>query len=430
MAANRKFYHCFQPFLVILFIWITVLISSSSAITCPPDQKISPCKCISRFSLISCDNLPADVNIASIFRSLSDSLLKSPSSNSQSSVTFDQFKLVNSALTELGSGRKGNGNADLFSGVSFKKINILRNKKLKRIDENAFSASANITTELIFEDNPVLGSETGDVQELFRLANSFTNLQVLHITECDIRQVPDGAFSRPQPALREIMMTDNRISSIGARPFTVLSGLELLNLDGNQISRLSVDAFNLPANRLHPKKQIRILLNSNALNDTSLPAGIFARLRRPTYLNLDINKLTTVPEAVFGSLALRGSVLSLKRNPLRCDCGMRWLSDQKLLYSSKAPEDAYFLLRHYVCQSIDKDGEEVEIHEAEETDFKHCAKEKLQSTSKVHCGAGDLDPEEEHNCLTGSVFGISPSFLKTVISHLFFMPLIWVLFLH
>lgn len=433
-------YH--QPLLVNLLkyiFWATTILSISvpvSAITCPPDHLISPCKCISRYSLISCDNLPANANIASIFRSLSDSLLRtsspSPSttssgSESQPLITFDQFKLVNSELTELGNGGKVQ---DLFAGVAFKKINILRNKKLKRIDENAFTASANATTELVFEDNAVLGSEETDVHTLFRLANSFPNLQVLHITECDIRLVPDHAFSRAQPALREIMMTDNRIRSIGAKPFTLLSGLELLNLDGNQISHFSVDSFNMPLNRLHPKKRLKIFLNSNALNDGSLPVGIFARLRRPAYLNLDRNNLTTLPEAVFGSLALRGSVLSLRKNPLRCDCRLKWLVDQKLLYSSSSSknkendEDAYFLLRHYVCRS-DKD-EDTEIHEAEETDFEHCQINPL--VSKVHCGADDMDPEEEHTCLTSSLSRLRPAFVNILFSHFFLFSFFWVLF--
>lgn len=435
MTLNRHYHH-FRPFLVsflrFIFLGIILITVPVSAITCPPDHLISPCKCVSRYSLISCDNLPATANIASIFRALSVNLLKT-SSTQGGALTFDQFKLVNSELTELGNIEFGGQTRDIFSGVAFKKINILRNKKLKRIAEDAFASSANVTTELVFEDNAVLGSEEPDVQSLFRLANSFPNLQVLHITECDIRLVPDGAFSRAQPALREIMMTDNRIRSVGSSPFTVLSGLELLNLDGNQISRFSVDAFNIPLNRLHPKKRIKIFLNSNALHDNSLPAGIFARLRRPAYLNLDRNNLTTLPEAVFGSLALRGSVLSLRKNPLRCDCRLKWLVDQKLLYSSsnskgkENDEDTYFLLRHYVCRN-DKD-EDTEIHEAEATDFEHCEGNSLP-VSKTHCGAEDLDPDEEHSCLTSSVSGIRPKLSEVLFSHLLFLPIFWILFLN
>src|SRR5699024_5922005 len=166
----------------------------------------------------------------------------------------------------------GSGDEDLFSGVAFRRVSILRNPKLRRIEPQAFRSSFNVTKELVLEDNELLGRETADSEALFEAINHFSALTTLHLSDSGVRVVPANAFRRPQAALRELFLTDNRIDRVEDNAFTGLPALDLINLDGNQISKLSPSSLNISDTR---PSLLRLFLRSNRLQADSFPVGVF-----------------------------------------------------------------------------------------------------------------------------------------------------------
>ncbi|KAK2510773.1 hypothetical protein Q9966_016818, partial [Columba livia] len=125
------------------------------------------------------------------------------------------------------------------------------------------------------------------------------------------------------PALEELRLDDNRISTIPLRAFQGLPALRRLVLDGNLLAnqRMADDTFSRLKNlselslgrnalaappNLPREKLRRLSLAANAINH--VPAGALSRLRWLERLDLSDNNLTTLPRGVFDDL---GSLRSL-----------------------------------------------------------------------------------------------------------------------
>ncbi|KAH7644742.1 slit protein-like protein 4 [Dermatophagoides farinae] len=357
-----------------------ILPQSTKSTVCPPRDIIIPCKCANYFNLIECTNITSDIDLKKIFINLKNEL-----NRQHARPVYDELKLVQTQLTHIGS------IDDIFSGISFRRISLSRNNRLKRIEPNAFDSSRNITTEIMIEDNELLGANHDDNVALFDTISRFVALNTLHLTDNGIRFIPKHAFNRSQPALRELFLTDNQIERIEDYAFTGLNTIQLINLDGNHLNKLSLHSLEIENTT---QSLLRIFLRSNKIQTDALPPGIFTHLRRRIYLNMNINDLSRIPQNVFQSFFKRRSILSVAKNPLKCDCDFKWLLDQGIVYNSSNPDGDY-LLRDYRCIL---DNDDRIIDEVNYNDFNHCPVSSMAQTLE-QCLAQASDQEQELFCL-------------------------------
>lgn len=320
---------------ITVLVLVICCLAPSLAILCPPATLIEPCTCIRNFNQISCNNLHSNVNLRLIFSKLAGWLRKQ-----NVNPIFDELKVSQSGLEQLGD--------DVLAGVAFRHISVALNPTLRRISELAFESSFNTTTDFVLEENGKLGLTEVDSVELFRAINRFEKLNTLHLNENGISVIPDNAFDRKQPVLRELIMTENQIERIGNNAFTSLSSLELINLDGNQISKLAPSALEIHTS--NSQSLLRIFLRNNKLTDQSFPPGVFSKLRVRVFLNLNMNRISRVPQNIFESFHHRKSVLTLVKNPIECDCDLRWLVEANALYHSSQSPNSY-MLRDFHCSN-------------------------------------------------------------------------------
>ncbi|XP_013395440.1 leucine-rich repeat neuronal protein 3 [Lingula anatina] len=141
--------------------------------------------------------------------------------------------------------------------------------------------------------------------------------------------------------LKELYFFDNEIKKIGALAFAGLVNLEVLNLNYNYIASIHVNAF-VGLNRLKKlfltrNKLTRVdpgvfssvttlrqlFLNENQITEVAPKA--FNGLRNLTDLRLNKNKLQSLDNMVIVGLDKREVFLHIGRNPLHCDCELKWL---------------------------------------------------------------------------------------------------------
>lgn len=381
--------------ILILFLSFNCQYQIAWAAFCPAADLIWPCKCANYFNLIECSNITSEDSLRQIFISLQMEHEKQRNKK----LIYDEIKLVQTNLEQIGS------IDDIFQGIAFRRISINRNNNLKRLLPKGFSNPflSRITTEILIEDNPQLGANVDDNIALFETINSFSSLNTLHLTDNGIRQIPKYAFNKTQPVLRELFLTDNRIEQVDDYAFTGLRLVELINLDGNQISVLSGKCFELTNDT---NKLLRIFMRSNRLHTDSFVPGMFANLRRRTYLNLSVNNITSLPQHVFQSFFKRNSIMSVAKNPLKCDCDFKWLLDMGVLYNSTNKDKSY-QLKDYQCFGVwdqesnnpdpNNDNEQVIINEVDYSDFEHC-QESPTDRQYTDCISMANNPEQEYLC--------------------------------
>ncbi len=340
---------------------------TSSAVKCPNSQTIYPCSCAQYINQISCWNIKSNVNLTQIFVNLTNDL-----GENNKKIVYDEFKLIDSELTEIGTDDSQQNGGDFFNGVAFQKINIIKNRNLKRIHKNAFKSSFNITTSLTISENPIFANDPPNEREIFDLLNSFESATEIWLTDNNISVIPEKAFTKPQDSLTWLSFIDNNIVRIGDYAFRSLTTLNYILLDGNRIDKISNKAFDLvesPENQL-----LRLFLRDNYLNDNSFETGTFERLRRKVLLDLSKNNITHLKKQVFAPLFRRnGSAIILRHNPLMCDCNFKWLFDRKLLYNSSNTDQQYYV-HHIQCNGTKHDS--IKMNELSEANFDHCPQEE------------------------------------------------------
>ncbi|CAG2170417.1 unnamed protein product, partial [Oppiella nova] len=346
---------------VLLALWLRVC----AGVRCPPSTAIYPCSCAQYINQISCWNIRSDVNLTQVFVNLTQSVGKGVKQ-----IVFDEFKLIDSDLTYLGS--DADTIHDFFDGVAFNKIQITKNRKLRRIHRNVFKSSYNITTSVTISENPVLANDPPNDREIFDVLNSFQSATEIWLTDNNISTVPDRAFHRPQKSLAWLSLIDNNIVSVGAHAFHSLSALNYLLLDGNRIDRISSTALELSSDGSNTQL-LRLFLRDNDLNDQSFESGTFDGIHRKVLLDLSKNNMTHLKKSVFAPVFRRnGSAVILRHNPLICDCNFKWLYDRRLLYNSSNHERPYYV-HNIQCNGTRQDS--VKHNELVDSHFQHCPRD-------------------------------------------------------
>lgn len=338
---------------------MSVMLVPSGSVKCPPSQVIMPCTCAPYINQISCWNIKPQTNLTQIFVELSRVVGKN-----NKRIVYDEFKLIDSELIELGS----DSGLDFFNGVSFKKILIIKNVKLRRIRPETFRSSFNITTTITISENPVLANDPPNEREIFDLLNSFESMTEIWLTDNNISVIPEKAFFRPQKSLTWLSLIDNNIVSIGSQAFSALTALNYLLLDGNRIDEISDKAFELRDGSNN--QLLRLFIRDNDLNDDSFPIGTFERLDRKVLLDLSKNNMTHLKKSVFAPIFRRnGSAIVVRHNPMICDCNFKWLFDRRLLYNSSDP-DRHFSVHSVQCNGTKHDS--LKMNHMESHHFEHC----------------------------------------------------------
>ncbi|XP_024913026.1 leucine-rich repeat and transmembrane domain-containing protein 2 isoform X2 [Cynoglossus semilaevis] len=140
------------------------------------------------------------------------------------------------------------------------------------------------------------------------------------------------------PGSRSFLLTNNRLSSLGASAFANLSSLEELDLSNNYLDNLPAGLFrdmsNLTTLNLHNNSLTvmdrdlfqglgaiqRLDMSLNGLS--SIPLGLMDELQSLRWLSLAGNRLNALERAAFEPLA-NLQYLELGNNPWECDCNLR-----------------------------------------------------------------------------------------------------------
>lgn len=152
-----------------------------------------------------------------------------------------------------------------------------------------------------------------------------------------LTEVPNFDSSIRQTAT-EVELGSNLITSIDANDFQGFIRLETLDLNGNSISSIEPGSFSsntalenldlsnnmlreIPDNLFQSTTLFSLNLANNDIMNIS--ASTFTGVQTDGTINLDGNVIRTIPEGTFDSTG-RLDELTLSRNPLRCDCQLRW----------------------------------------------------------------------------------------------------------
>ncbi|XP_059170224.1 slit homolog 2 protein-like isoform X2 [Physella acuta] len=153
-----------------------------------------------------------------------------------------------------------------------------------------------------------------------------------------LTQIPENI---PESVI-EIRLEENHITQVPARAFADLTSLKRIDLGNNQISYIAPDAFS----GLHSLNSL--VLYGNKLKE--LPPGLFNGLTSLQLLLLNANKLSCVRVDAFKDLTslnllslydnniqslangtfsplVKIQTIHLARNPLICDCNLKWLAN-------------------------------------------------------------------------------------------------------
>lgn len=250
-------------------------------------------------------------NVSRIFNRLSEL-----GQNTRSTWYFDEVVLRN--VTELG--------PNSFGAVDFAELHIEDADQLASIAPDCFQANSTLQKLRISGANFASDRLGGTFEAMSRLPT----LRSLFIWSANFEFVPEYAFSRPQPFLKEIVLYGNNIRAIGSYSFANLANLEQLRIDGNNI--ILVDKYALATN-YSSAVPLQVTLVSNNFRENSFAFMSLAGALRPLAVSLaEVGgcfwELAFLDEAVFAPF-LDKPANRLYLEPeceLRCErCEMRWL---------------------------------------------------------------------------------------------------------
>ena len=185
--------------------------------------------------------------------------------------------------------------------------------QISRLNASAFSHLANCV-ELDLENNIISEIEPGAF-------NGLTNLRILDLEYNRIGGIRAEMWMGLD-SLETLALRRNGIGTLPTGVFSRLGTLKILILDSNNLETVEAEWF-LGLDHLE-----RLFLNGNRI--TSVAPGTFASLRRLFLLELHDNRLTTVREDVLYTGRTFPILLTLNRNPLRCDTRLCWVKQDQL----------------------------------------------------------------------------------------------------
>jgi hypothetical protein len=201
-----------------------------------------------------------------------------------------------------------------FPDGKYDEINIANNEKLEFIDSQAFGGSVKNFRVI---NNPKLN------QSIFAIMASLNISNTINLNKNSISEIPANAF---KGLVSKIDLTENSIKKIGSNAFSSLTRLENLTLDYNLIDFLDNYSLNFSSNKLHKI----IKLNNNNISSESFSDNFLPKLENNRInIHFEDNLIDSLPEKAFRQfLGENGHKIFLDRNPVKCDCDMKWIIDR------------------------------------------------------------------------------------------------------
>ncbi|TSN30214.1 Leucine-rich alpha-2-glycoprotein [Bagarius yarrelli] len=140
-----------------------------------------------------------------------------------------------------------------------------------------------------------------------------SNLTWLDLSGNNLKKIPSALLERLS-RLETLHLSQNFLETVPAESLHSLRALERLHLEENKLQSLDAKAFS------HNSNLTVLFLQKNKLQ--TLPATVFHRLHRLQYLDLSENQLTFLTP---GTLSLGISLVDLTFNPWHCDAKIEYL---------------------------------------------------------------------------------------------------------
>ncbi|GFR11091.1 hypothetical protein TNCT_23402 [Trichonephila clavata] len=287
-----------SSFYILFFIFINVFLAVVSIQTCPPEDRITPCKCEKvcddcRVSL-KCNNLQEFGILPQII-------------NRTNGYEYDTFEIKRSNITHIP--------ASLFEAHKITNLKIWSTAMTSLFDH---PPATDLPDVYIFLYEAALPSMQ------WEMLSGIQNLGRLSIRHSLIPSF-DTSFSNNVPKnLEELVVYDCSTETLEDHVFSTFEKLLELRMDGMKIKVLKRSMFASPA---------KLQLISFSFNEIeTLPSDIFSDMPDLENIYLRGNRLSQLDESIFRPLlprleAFKVSAYFVSENPLMCGCNMRWITE-------------------------------------------------------------------------------------------------------
>ncbi len=127
--------------------------------------------------------------------------------------------------------------------------------------------------------------------------------------------------------LSKLILTRNKLKSIGDNAFENLESLNELGLNSNLLTQISKSTLSFNQS----VKSLRLFLNNNRLNDSSFDENTFNNTIENFEIHLESNRITNSDERIFGPPIDRSNktTIYLGNNPINCQ-QIKWLNESSI----------------------------------------------------------------------------------------------------
>lgn len=306
-----------------------------------------------KLRILNIDRLNRPVIERRAFRGLIGSLeILNMATSSFSDPVLDEIKDLTS-LTHLYASYNEFTRLDKFLDGSLSRLKLLdlQDNLISKIDH---LESSTLET-LILENNPIIEVSSDAFHGL-------PSLQSLNLNNAKGLKLNEDTFKSQSLTMKELRMNQVNLSNSYWKAFSTLNSLEILGASGCDFSEIP-DFLFYSLSRLKT-----LILDENGISSLSQRSfhGLGSSLR---HLSLTGNKLATLEECVFYNFnAINVAELKLDRNPLVCDCKMKWLYDRIKVLRAR-PETAHLvLLLQWRCENLN-----LKFNSLTDEHFKECS---------------------------------------------------------
>ncbi|RWS27017.1 protein slit-like protein [Leptotrombidium deliense] len=292
---------------------------------CPPEDVITPCKCHNTTGILQCfSSLVTDASLSNVFSNLAMHFAQTQEKHVRG------LQLYKTEVTHL--------NKEILGEISMECVDMNGNQNLSlnRLHRVTFATSKSILKTFIYtgvieafwvEQEPNDGA-------IFEIVDGFMQLTTFWVSETSIPSIQRSAFGRWElPNMKTVYLAKNEIQDIGDYAFYRLPNLTYLNLQRNSILKITNDTF---AFEKASEETLILDLTYNLLTMENIEKGAFTRLNRPVTVYLNDNFVTYLDEDVFKPIISdERNFVSVKRNPIVCDCRMSWLLGEDIDFMAR-----------------------------------------------------------------------------------------------
>lgn len=266
--------------------------------TCPPPEDITPC---------TCSNAPYAILVCSYIRN--EEVLKDVFSHSKQ-YTYKEVHIKYAVLKFLPK--------ELFENTGVSEL-YLENSTFNTFFDSP-PEGLHALYKLHLENSRVIEISHWD------LLQTLTDLKILTIFYNHIEEIDSTVTDYITKGISQITFYATETKTVKPGSFADFKELDKFEVVNCKLKEVTRDIFPKPSNIRN------IYLNGNEIK--SIPDDMFTDMPLLMTVGLRDNLLTTIPESAFGGNARQLDWLFLEGNPLKCNCDLRWLANNKPKYLS------------------------------------------------------------------------------------------------